>query len=88
MTHHLMALMIVKTILAVIAKFTPLFSDFQFDLYKTEIWYYYLPFHSAHFRLVYLSLAIILPLMFQYILDCLLKYIRNNDILPGCVKTE
>lgn len=78
MTHHLMALMIVKTVLAVIAKITPLFRDFQFNLYKTDIWYYYLPFQSPHFRLVYLFLAIAIPLMFQYGLDCLMKYVKKQ----------
>ena len=77
MTHHLMALMAVKTVLALIAKFTPLFGDFQFDFYKTDIWYYYLPCQSAHFRIVYLFFAIALPLLFQYILEEISRFTRS-----------
>ena len=84
MTHHLMALMIVKSVLALIARFTPLFDDFQFHLYKTDIWYYYLPCRSAHFRLIYLFFAIALPLLFQYILEKLIRAVNNIRIRGFC----
>jgi hypothetical protein len=59
MTHHIMGFMIVKTGFAVIAKYTPLFQDFDFYVYKNFIWYYYLPAGASQTTILYIVLAVI-----------------------------
>lgn len=66
MLHHLTILMAVKTLFAFFAKYTSLFSDFNFEQYKSDIWYYYYPKNLLQFRMVYLILAIAVPLLIQY----------------------
>ena len=70
MMHHIMALMALKTVFAAFAKYTPLFSGFSFEQYKADLWYCYFPKDLPQFRVFYLLWAITLPLLFQYILDC------------------
>lgn len=69
MMHHMMALIVLKTIFAAFAKYTPLFVGFNFELYKADLWYMYFPKDLPQFRVFYLLWAIVLPLVFQYVLD-------------------
>lgn len=69
MMHHVMALMVLKTLFAAFAKYTSLFMGFSFEQYKTDLWYCYFPKDLPQFRVLYLIWAIALPLVFQYLLD-------------------
>lgn len=69
MMHHIMALMVLKTLFAAAAKYTPLFVGFSFEQYKADLWYCYFPKDLPQFRVFYLIWAIALPLVFQFILD-------------------
>ncbi len=66
MLHHLTALMAAKTCFALLAKTTSLFPDFDFAQYKSNIWYYYFPDNLPQFRILFLLLAICLPLGVRY----------------------
>lgn len=70
MMHHIMALMVLKTVFAALAKYTSMFTGFSFEQYKADLWYCYFPKDLPQFRVFYLLWAITLPLVFQYILDC------------------
>ena len=69
MMHHIMALMVLKTLFAAMAKYTPLFVGFSFEQYKADLWYCYFPKNLPQFRVVYLIWAIALPLLFQCAID-------------------
>ena len=64
-----MALMVLKTLFAAMAKYTPLFVGFSFEQYKADLWYCYFPKNLPQFRVVYLIWAIALPLLFQCAID-------------------
>lgn len=70
MMHHIMALMVLKTVFAALAKYTSMFTGFSFEQYKADLWYCYFPKDLPQFRVFYLLWAITLPLVFQFILDC------------------
>lgn len=69
MMHHVMAVMVLKTVFAALAKYSPLFEGFSFEQYKTDLWYLYFPKGLPQFRILYLICAIALPLLFQKALD-------------------
>ena len=69
MVHQFMGFMIVKTFFAVIHKFTPYFSDFDWQKYKTDIWYYYLPYGIDQTKIIYLAGGICIPIIIQLIIN-------------------
>lgn len=69
MMHHVMALMVLKTVFAAFAKYTSLFVGFSFEQYKADLWYLYFPKGLPQFRVFYLIWALALPLIFQYVMD-------------------
>lgn len=72
MLHHIMAFMLVKMVIAVVAAHTALCSDFDFEQFYTNIDYYYLVGGAEAFKMVYLAAGLVLPLGLQY---CLSKVI-------------
>lgn len=83
MMHHIMALMVLKTIFAAFAKYTPLFVGFSFEQYKADLWYCYFPKDLPQFRIFYLIWAIVTPLMFQVMLDHIKRFCKTRGQLPG-----
>ncbi len=65
MVHQGMGVMAVETIFAIIAKFTPLFSSFDMEMYKNTFAYFYLPNGVLHWLLVYMAAGIVVPMMIQ-----------------------
>lgn len=85
MMHHLMAFMLVKTLLAGIAARTGDFADFDWELFRTDIYYVYLVRGAEHFKMVYLVAGITLPLLLQKGLDrlgsaCFCRFARKTEI--------
>ncbi len=62
MIHQFIGFMMVKTLFAFVSKFTPLFSDFDWVSYKTDIWYYYVPNGNLQFVILYLVAGITIPI--------------------------
>lgn len=58
MIHQFLGFMVLKTIFAMISKWTPLCSDFDWVKYKTDIWYYYVPNGEVQFVILYLVAGI------------------------------
>lgn len=83
MMHHIMALMVLKTIFAAFAKYTPLFVGFSFEQYKADLWYCYFPKDLPQFRVFYLIWAIVTPLIFQIMLDHIKYFCKTRGQLPG-----
>lgn len=69
MMHHMMVFLIIKTGYAFLAKQYGMFADFSFESYKTDFYYCYLPYGLLQFRMLYLILAIALPLSLQAGID-------------------
>ncbi|MBR5419930.1 MAG: acyltransferase [Lachnospiraceae bacterium] len=63
MLHQFLGFMGVKTVYALIAKFTSHFADFDFALYKSDIWYYYTPPRLPYYSMIfYLIAGLALPI--------------------------
>lgn len=69
MMHHVMAFMLVKTLLAVVAARSGWCADFDFAQFYTNIDYFYFVRGAEQFGMVYLAAGVVLPLMLQYALD-------------------
>lgn len=69
MMHHMMVLLMIRTGYAFMAKYFGMFPDFSFESYKADFYYTYLPNGLLQFRILYLALAIGLPLCLQAGLD-------------------
>lgn len=54
MIHQIFGFMAVKTLFAGASRFLPVFQDFSFLEYRTNVWYYYLPRGLSQWYLVYL----------------------------------
>lgn len=69
MMHHIMALVLVKGILAGIAAHTGYLVDFDFVKFYSDIGYYYLVRGSEAFHMVYLAAGVAFPLGLQRMID-------------------
>ncbi len=69
MMHHVMALMLVKIVIAAVAARTGACADFNFEQFYTNIDYYYLVRSAEQFEMVYLAAGIVLPLGLQRGID-------------------
>ena len=78
MMHHVMAFMIIKMVIAAFAAHTAWFADFDMELYRSNIDYYYLAKGAEQFKMVYLSAGVILPLLLQYGLDRTWRKVKEN----------
>lgn len=65
MINQFMGFMLVKTLFAVIHKYTVFCSDFLVDEFKGDIWYYYLPQDMKQWFLVYIVAGIVVPIIMQ-----------------------
>ena len=78
MMHQFMGFFIVKTIFALLSKFIPMFKDFNWNLYKTDIWYLYLPENLSQWRIVYLIAGIAIPIVISISIRKLFKLINKT----------
>ena len=79
MIHQFMGFMAVKTVYALIAKYTGHFLDFDMAAYKSDIWYYYTPPQLPYYSLIfYLVAGIALPILLAAIGRRLLKEVKHH----------
>lgn len=69
MMHHVMAFMLVKMVIAIVASHTGCCADFDFEQFYTNIDYYYFVRGTEAFAMVYLVAGIVLPLGLQRGID-------------------
>lgn len=66
MVNQFIGFMLVKSIFALGYKYTnTLFQDFSWIDYHTNIWYYYLPGGLEQIRIIYVMVAIVVPIIIQ-----------------------
>lgn len=65
MMHHVAVFMLIKAVIAVIAAFTGLCADFEFEQFYSNIDYFYLVRGAEQFKMVYLALGVAIPLVLQ-----------------------
>ena len=78
MMHHVMVFVLIKMVIAAFAANTAWLADFDMELYRSNIDYYYLVKGAEQFKMVYLLAGVILPLILQYGLDRLWRKVIEN----------
>lgn len=73
MANQILGFMIIKTIFAVISRYTPLCRDFDMALYKTDIWYFYRPRGLFQWEILYIAAGIAIPVMIRFLLNGMKK---------------
>ena len=69
MMHHVMVFMVVKMVLAGLAASTGCFADFDPAQFRSNIDYIYLVNGAEHFKMVYLTAGIVVPLGIRYLAE-------------------
>ena len=67
--HHVMVFMVVKMVLAGLAALTGCFADFDPVQFRSNIDYIYLVNGAEHFKMVYLTAGIAVPLGIRYLAE-------------------
>lgn len=79
MVNQFLGFMLVKAIFAVGFRYSDtLFQNFNWGEYHTSIWYYYLPKGLEQFRIVYVFVAIVIPILIQKFIDKVKKFINEK----------
>ena len=65
MINHLMGFMILKTLFALCYKYFNIFSSFNFEAYKSDIWYLYIFGNLEQIQIIYVIFAIYFSIMLQ-----------------------
>ena len=73
MINHLAGFMILKSVFAILSKYTKYCSNFDLVSYKTNIWYFYLPHNLSQFLVLYVITGIIFSIIFQNFIKYLYK---------------
>lgn len=63
MIHQFFGFMIVKTFFAFGHRVSSLFADFDMEMYKDSIWYFYVPNNVDNWYIVYLAAGIVIPVL-------------------------
>lgn len=80
MMHHVAVFVLIKGVIAVVAASTGLCGDFDFTQFYTNIDYIYLVRGAEHFKMVYLTAGVVIPLGLQYGLDRLKNRFGNRAV--------
>lgn len=77
MIHHLLGFMCVKWMFYILSVITPAFSDFNVNLMKSSIWYYYIPDGKTQYALLYALAGIFVSILIKKICDIVVKKAKN-----------
>ena len=77
MAHQFLGFFILKFLIAVLSKITPLFQDFSFTSFKTNIWYYYVPNNTNAYYFIYLVFGLVIPIIIAKILEICKKKLKK-----------
>lgn len=80
MMHHVMVFMVIKGIIAIIAYAAGYCADFDFEQFYSNIDYFYLVRGAEHFKMVYLTAGVTIPLLLQYGLDRIRDWVKNGNL--------
>ena len=73
MIHQFIGFMFLKGVIALLSKYTLFFQDFDWHAFKSNIWYFYVPFKTNQFLVLYLLAGICIPIIINIIIDRFLK---------------
>lgn len=76
MINQFAGFMTVKTVIALLNKIFGICNSFNFVSYKTNIWYYYIPYKINQFRIVYLVAGIVVPIIMSFVIKNILKKVQ------------
>lgn len=65
MANQIIGFMFVKTVFAILSRYTALCGSFDMTQYKTDIWYFYRPKGIFHWEILYITAGIVIPIMIQ-----------------------
>lgn len=77
MINHFLFFMIIKTIFALLSKYTIYCQDFDWVKYKTEIFYYYIPHGLFQNEIIYLIAGIVGPIFVQKNINRFSVFVNN-----------
>lgn len=81
MANQILGFMLVKTVFAILSKYTSLCGNFDMHEYKTNIWYFYLPKGIYQWRILYILSGIIIPIIIQIGINRLkMTFIRHHKV--------
>lgn len=69
MIHQFLGFMLVKTVFAAFSRLTVYCRDFDWESYKSDIYYCYLPEGIEHIKILYLTAGLVLPILIQKGID-------------------
>lgn len=69
MMNQFLGFFLIKFIFSTISKYTPIFSDFNHELYHYDIFYYYLPHGQEYMLLIYVLAGIIIPILIDKLIN-------------------
>lgn len=78
MIHQMIGYMCVKWLFYLVSVLTPLFADFNVNLMKTSIWYYYLPNGLQQYGMLYLAGGIFVPILIKKLCDLFATPIKKK----------
>ncbi len=81
MMNQFLGFFLIKFIFSLISQYTPLFHDFDQNLYHTDIFYYYLPHGQEFMLIIYVCAGIIIPIFIDKIIDLLKE--KTNKLLSS-----
>lgn len=61
--HQFLGFMTIKSVFAIGHKFFGLFNDFSMLKFKSDIWYYYMPYNNTRFLILYVIAGLIIPII-------------------------
>lgn len=73
MLHQFLGFLSVNTLFALLNKYSGLCQGFDFELYKSDIWYYYLPGNVQQSLIIYLVAGIVVPLCIQLFVNIVIR---------------
>ena len=80
MIHQLFGFMLVKTVIACVYKLNMGCADFDLSRFKTEVFYIYLPNGIEQFRIVYLLVGIVFPIVLSQIIKVIKDWVSGRSV--------
>ena len=83
MVHQFFGFFVVKCFFAIGSKFIPIFNSFNWNRFKTDIWYYYIPKGLKQWLIIYALAGIFIPILINFILKKIFSKNKKFKFLDG-----
>lgn len=83
MLHQVLAFFVVKGMFALAGAATGWFADFDWNAFRTDVYYFYLPGGLTQFKMLYVTAGVALPLLLQRGIDAVWQRITGRQDEPG-----